>query len=94
MTNRRRGAGTDQPDERDTAGLHLDVRGKQCPDPLVEILRLIDLDQAGDSFTVDLDQEPLFLYPELDARGWRHDLLGQADAAGNGCRLRLSRRRR
>lgn len=94
MTRRPRRADTDQPDERDLAGLHLDVRGKQCPDPLVEILRLIDLDQAGDSFTVDLDQEPLFLYPELDARGWRHELLRQPDAAANGCRLRLSRRRR
>jgi len=94
VTGKERSAGTDEPDVLEPTGLHLDVRGKQCPDPLVEILRLIDLDQGGDTFTVDLDQEPLFLYPELDARGWRHELLGRPDATGSGCRLRLTRRRR
>jgi hypothetical protein len=68
-------------------GLHLDVRGLECPQPLVEVLRTIDDGEVA-SVTVHLDQEPLLLYAELDDRGWSHDLL-PADA--DGVHLRLTR---
>jgi hypothetical protein len=55
--------------------LHLDVRGLPCPEPLVAVLRLIDGGSAGDGMTALVSQEPLLLYPELDARGWSYRLL-------------------
>ena len=68
-------------------GLHLDVRGLECPQPLVEILRVID-GGGVTALIVHLDQEPLLLYAELDDRGWNHEML-PADA--DGVRLRLTR---
>jgi len=56
-------------------GLHVDVRGLACPEPLVTILRLIDSGEAGDVLLAHLGQEPLLLYPELDERGCRHRLV-------------------
>ena len=74
-------------------GLHLDVRGLECPEPLVTVLRTIDGGEVR-SLVVHLDQEPLLLYPELDDRGWSHELLASdcGDAAcGDEVRLRLTR---
>ena len=51
-------------------GLHLDVRGMKPPEPMVAILSAIDQDAAGPGFTVHLDRDPVFLYPELAERGW------------------------
>ena len=60
-------------------GLHVDVRGLPCPEPLVTVLRLIDGGEAGDVLFAHLSQEPLLLYPELDDRGWRYRLIAHAD---------------
>jgi hypothetical protein len=59
-------------------GLHLDVRGLDPPDPMVAILRLIDSGEAGNAVIVHLDREPIFLYPELEDRGWGYELLPSA----------------
>jgi hypothetical protein len=56
-------------------GLHVDVRGLPCPEPLVAVLRLIDGGAAVDVLIAHLSQEPLLLYSELEERGWRHRLL-------------------
>lgn len=75
-------------------GLHLDVRGLDPPGPMVAILRLIDSGEAGNAMTVHLDREPIFLYPELEDRGWSHQLLPGAwdDAAcARGVNVRLVR---
>jgi hypothetical protein len=42
---------------------------------MVAILRLIDQDDAGSVIIAHLDREPIFLYPELDDRGWSHDIV-------------------
>jgi hypothetical protein len=55
--------------------VHIDVRGLQPPGPMVAILRLIDGDMAGAVIIAHLDREPIFLYPELDDRGWRHEIV-------------------
>lgn len=60
-------------------GLHVDVRGLPCPEPLVTVLRLIDGGEAGGVLIVHLSQEPLLLYPELDDRGWRYRLIALPD---------------
>ena len=56
-------------------GLHVDVRGLPCPEPLVTVLRLIDGGIAEEFLIAHLSQEPLLLYPELAERGWRHSLV-------------------
>jgi hypothetical protein len=45
---------------------------------------------------VHLDQEPLFLYPELDDRGWSHELVSSScgdPSCEDEVRLRLVRMR-
>ena len=44
-------------------GVHLDVRGLECPAPMVQTLGLIERGDVGNVIIVHLDQEPLFLYP-------------------------------
>ncbi len=58
-------------------GVHLDVRGLEPPDPMIQILGLIDGGEAGNVLIVHLDREPIFLYPELDDRGWSYELVPQ-----------------
>jgi uncharacterized protein DUF2249 len=77
-------------------GMHLDVRGLEPPQPMVKILGLIDSGEAGDVLVVHLDREPIFLYPELDDRGWSHDMLtDRCDDPGcaDEVKLRLMRMR-
>jgi hypothetical protein len=76
-------------------GPHLDVRGLECPEPLVEVLRAVDADESA-SLIVHFDQEPVLLYSELGDRGWVHEVLppdcGDA-ACSDEVRLRLTRLR-
>lgn len=55
--------------------VHIDVRGLEPPGPMVEILKLIDGGDDGQVIVAHLDREPIFLYPELDDRGWSHEIL-------------------
>jgi hypothetical protein len=77
-------------------GLHVDVRGLEPPQPMTKILGLIDLGEAGNVLIVHLDREPVFLYPELDDRGWSYELL-PGSCGSHDCehevRLRLVRMR-
>ena len=72
--------GSDRPDDgsnvwRTPDAVHVDVRGLAPPEPMVAILRLIDGNEAGPVVVAHLDREPIFLYPELDDRGWSHEIL-------------------
>lgn len=58
--------------------LHVDVRGLEPPQPMIEILRLIDEGSAGDTLIVHHEREPVFLYPELAERGWSHEILASS----------------
>ncbi|MCP5367880.1 MAG: DUF2249 domain-containing protein [Hyphomicrobiales bacterium] len=49
---------------------HLDVAGLAPPQPLVAILRLIDGGHWRGEIAVSLPHEPIWLFPELDERGW------------------------
>lgn len=55
-------------------GVHIDVRGLNPPEPMIEILKLLDRDDIA-SVIAHLDREPIFLYPELDERGWSYETL-------------------
>jgi hypothetical protein len=77
-------------------GLHLDVRGLEPPQPMVKILRLIDSGAVHDVLIVHLDREPIFLYPELDDRGWSHEIVSAAcddPACEDEVRLQVTRMR-
>ncbi len=50
----------------------LDVRGLEPPQPMVRVLDAIDRLGAGARLEVHHDRRPIFLYPQLDDRGFRH----------------------
>jgi hypothetical protein len=74
-------------------GIHIDVRGLHPPEPMIEILKLLDRPDIP-SVIAHLDREPIFLYPELDERGWSYEMLpsecGDADC-NHEVRLQLVR---
>lgn len=74
--------------------VHIDVRGLDPPEPMVAILQTIDSGEVDTALVAHLDQEPIFLYPELDDRGWSHELLpsscGSSDCE-DGIMLRMTR---
>lgn len=70
-------------------GLHVDVRGLEPPGPMVEILKLIDAGDVDSVLIAHLDREPIFLYPELDDRGFDHELLPSCGGAECDGEVRL-----
>ena len=59
-----------QPQRWDDAdGVHIDVRGLACPQPLTSIVALVE--SLGDAAVVIVhhDRDPMLLYPELAERG-------------------------
>lgn len=52
--------------------VHLNVRGLPPPEPMLEVLRLIEGPNAPSFVVVHHDREPIYLYPELVERGWRY----------------------
>jgi len=76
-------------------GLHIDVCGLEPPQPAVAILGLIDSGEAGATLTAHLDREPISLYPELEERGWDHEMLASCGhgAQDDEVKLRLVRLR-
>lgn len=74
-----------QPQVEDEAVL--DLRRLEPPVPLVTILRRIESGEGGGRpFVVRLERDPVFLYPELDDRGWSWEVL---QAGADEVRLRL-----
>jgi len=66
----------------------LDVRGLEPPQPMVRVLEEIDRLAAGGELEVHHDRRPLFLYPQLDDRGFVHE----TDEPGPGLvRIRIRR---
>jgi uncharacterized protein (DUF2249 family) len=51
----------------------LDVRGLEPPLPMVRVLERLDTLEPGDTLTVLHERRPLFLYPQLDERGFHHE---------------------
>ena len=55
------------------AQLVLDVRGLEPPRPMVAVLERLDTLAAGQTLVVVHERRPLFLYPQLDERGFVHE---------------------
>ena len=75
---------------RDGEAWHIDVRGLAPPQPLVEILRLVESVNDAAPVIVHHDRDPVLLYPELAERGWNADAI---EGDPGEVRLRLTRER-
>jgi uncharacterized protein (DUF2249 family) len=53
--------------------LTIDVRGLEPPEPMVRILEAVERLQPGDTIEVLHERRPMFLYPQLDERGFVHE---------------------
>lgn len=51
----------------------VDVRGLEPPHPMIRILELLDKLAPGQRLVVTHERRPLFLYPQLEDRGWSHE---------------------
>ena len=51
----------------------LDVRGLEPPQPMQRVIEEIDRLGAGGELEVHHDRRPMFLYPQLDERGFVHE---------------------
>lgn len=79
---------------RTSEGTHVDVRGLAPPESAVEILQLIDSGDADAIVIAHLDCEPIFLYPELDDRGWSYEIISAScgdPACADDVKLQLVR---
>ena len=56
-------------------GLHVDLRGLDPPEPMVTVLQMVDRGEVENALIAHFDREPIFLYPELDERGWSHEVI-------------------
>lgn len=57
-------------------GVHIDVRGLSPPQPMLAIVALLErLGDGSGPVVVHHEREPVFLYPELAERGWRHEIV-------------------
>ena len=68
--------------------LHVDLRGLAPPGPLVFILSLLDRPGMSKEVIIHLEQDPVYLYPELNERNWDWERL---DGDADEIRLRLFR---
>jgi uncharacterized protein (DUF2249 family) len=51
----------------------IDVRGLEPPQPMVRVLESLDALPAGGELVVLHERRPIFLYPQLDERGFVHE---------------------
>jgi Uncharacterized conserved protein (DUF2249) len=69
---------------RTADAVHIDVRGLEPPEPMVAILQTIEGGEVDTALIAHLDREPIFLYPELDDRGWSHEII-QSSCGSTDC---------
>ena len=72
-----------------TDGFHIDVSALLPPEPMVAILELIERPGMTGPVFVYHNREPIHLYPELNERGWDHEII--IKTPGKIC-LKLMRR--
>ncbi|HEX6989330.1 MAG TPA: DUF2249 domain-containing protein [Bacillota bacterium] len=57
----------------------LDNRGLEPPEPMVRVLDTLSTLADGDVLVVHNDRRPMFLFPRLDALGYRYSCEDQPD---------------
>jgi hypothetical protein len=73
---------------RDAAATHIDVRGLPRPQPMIEILQLVQQLPDDAVLIVHHDRDPVWLYPELLQVGWWAEVI---DGEPGEVRLRMTR---
>lgn len=68
--------------------VHLDNRGLQPPEPMVRILSALATLPEDTELVVQMDREPILLYPELERRGFAWEF---AEAGSDGSLLTIRR---
>jgi uncharacterized protein (DUF2249 family) len=61
--------------------IDIDARGLEPPEPMEKVMQTLELLRPGQQIRLLLHREPFPLYPLLQARGYRHDTLPQADGS-------------
>ncbi|HLR61709.1 MAG TPA: DUF2249 domain-containing protein [Lentibacillus sp.] len=59
----------------------IDNRGLEPPQPMMRTLKALDKLKSGESLSIINDRRPLFLYEELDDRGYAHETEAQEDGS-------------
>lgn len=67
---------------------HIDVRGLPRPQPLIQVLQLVQRLPADAVLIAHHDRDPLWLYPELVQIGWWAEVI---DGEPGEVRLRMTR---
>jgi Uncharacterized conserved protein (DUF2249) len=79
---------------RTADAVHIDLRGLEAPEPVTTVLQAIESGDVDTALVGHFDQEPILLYPELEERGWSHEIVdshcGSADCE-HGIMLRMVR---
>jgi tRNA 2-thiouridine synthesizing protein A len=61
--------------------MRLDNRGLEPPQPMVRTLKALETMENGATLTIINDRRPMFLYPELEERGYSHSTTELSDGA-------------
>ncbi|WP_164669488.1 DUF2249 domain-containing protein [Virgibacillus doumboii] len=59
----------------------IDNRGLEPPQPMMRTLKALDKMNSGESLSIINDRRPMFLYEELDDRGYLHETEAQEDGS-------------
>ncbi|QYO77707.1 DUF2249 domain-containing protein [Devosia salina] len=81
------GSRSDDPDNWPDPAHYLDCTELDPPEPMVRILAQLEAMAKGEVLFALLAREPVFLFPELEARG--HAWVGDFDAEGTTYRLMM-----
>lgn len=59
--------------------MRLDNRGLSAPEPMLRILDALERLPANEILRAQMDRRPVFLFPELEERGYTYDLERQPE---------------
>lgn len=59
--------------------MQLDNRGLSPPEPMLRILDALERLPANEALTAQMDRRPVFLFPELEERGYAYELEQQPE---------------
>ncbi|EKN63355.1 putative redox protein, regulator of disulfide bond formation [Schinkia azotoformans MEV2011] len=61
--------------------MKLDNRGLEPPQPMMRTLAALDELPEGEELIINNDRRPMFLYEELDGRGYKHETIELEDGS-------------
>lgn len=69
---------------RTVDAVHLDLRDLPADEAVDSVLAVIDSGKVHGALIAHVDSEPIMLYPELEERGWSHELVVHSHGGGGG----------